>query len=88
MFLSLLCGHTAGAHSSRALAHSADAAPSCRGPPPPPLSPRLSDEMATWIGKPTASRPEITKFFWEYAKNNDLKVGAGAPAVHVLACCR
>lgn len=56
--------------------------------PPPPLSPRLSDEMATWIGKPTASRPEITKFFWEYAKNNDLKVGAGAPAVHVLACCR
>ncbi|KAL4418779.1 hypothetical protein ABPG77_001646 [Micractinium sp. CCAP 211/92] len=34
---------------------------------------KLSDEMAAWIGKPTASRPEITKFFWEYAKNNELK---------------
>ncbi|KAL4421538.1 hypothetical protein ABPG75_010829 [Micractinium tetrahymenae] len=34
---------------------------------------RLSDELAAWIGKPTASRPEITKFFWEYAKTQDLK---------------
>ncbi|EFN60104.1 hypothetical protein CHLNCDRAFT_49597 [Chlorella variabilis] len=33
----------------------------------------LSAEMAAWIGKPTASRPEITKFFWAYCKERGLQ---------------
>lgn len=37
---------------------------------------RLSEEMAAWIGKPAASRPEITKFFWAYCKERGLQVGA------------
>jgi chromatin remodeling complex protein RSC6 len=35
---------------------------------------RLTDELASWVGKPTASRPEITKFFWAYCKDNGLQV--------------
>ncbi|PRW60595.1 Upstream activation factor subunit spp27 [Chlorella sorokiniana] len=34
---------------------------------------QLSEEMAAWIGKPAASRPEITKFFWAYCKERELQ---------------
>ena len=43
--------------------------------PYPPPHCRLSEEMAAWIGKPAASRPEITKFFWAYCKERELQVG-------------
>ena len=47
--------------------------------------------MAAWIGKPTASRPEVTKFFWAYCKERGLQVqpfqrGAVCYGVVVLAC--
>jgi len=34
---------------------------------------RASPELAAWIGKDNVSRPEITKFFWEYVKENELQ---------------
>lgn len=33
----------------------------------------LAPEMASWIGKETASRPEITKQFWRYVKEQNLQ---------------
>lgn len=35
---------------------------------------RLSDELAAWMGTPTASRPEITKHMWAYVKERGLQV--------------
>lgn len=34
---------------------------------------RASPELAAWIGKDNVSRPEITKFFWEYVKENEVR---------------
>jgi upstream activation factor subunit UAF30 len=34
---------------------------------------RLSEEMAAWVGKPSASRPEITKHLWAYVKERELQ---------------
>lgn len=36
----------------------------------------LSEQMAAWMGKPTASRPEVTKHFWAYCKERGLQVRA------------
>lgn len=46
---------------------------------------RLSEEMAAWIGKPAASRPEITKFFWAYCKERGLQVGGGVDLQGVIS---
>jgi upstream activation factor subunit UAF30 len=34
---------------------------------------RLSEEMAAWVGKPSASRPEIAKHLWAYVKGKELQ---------------
>lgn len=34
---------------------------------------RLSPELAAWLGKETASRPEVTKAFWAYCKEHGLQ---------------
>jgi upstream activation factor subunit UAF30 len=33
----------------------------------------MTADMSAWMGKDTASRPEITKFFWTYIKANNLQ---------------
>lgn len=45
---------------------------------------RLSPQLAAWVGKETASRPEITKHFWAYCKERGLQVCAAAE----VAGCR
>jgi upstream activation factor subunit UAF30 len=51
--------------------------PAADGAPPKPngfTKPlRLSEEMAAWVGKPEASRPEITKHLWSYVKERELQ---------------
>lgn len=34
---------------------------------------KLSQELAAWMGKDTASRPEITKHLWSYVKEKNLQ---------------
>lgn len=34
---------------------------------------KLSEECAAWMGSPTASRPEITKYMWTYVKQRELQ---------------
>ena len=33
---------------------------------------RASTDLAAWTGKETISRPEVTKFFWEYVKQKQV----------------
>ncbi len=41
------------------------------------LCSRCTPELAEWLGgREEISRPELTSFFWDYVKRNELQVGA------------
>lgn len=41
------------------------------------LCSRCTPELSEWLGgREEISRPELTSFFWDYVKRNELQVGA------------